>query len=251
VTGPWRLIDGPAGSLRVYATPRAAGTRAPALLLCHELPRETDGATDAGRAYPALADRLAQECGCPVIAGMLRGTGGSDGDFSATGWLADLAAIADEEAGEDGALWLVGFGLGGAIALRTAATADARVLGVASVAGPADLAAWTSNTDRVLDRCRRSGVIRSGGFPADVAAWAAELVALAPLDAAAHLGHRALLVVHGSDDGEVPAAAARALADAATGGGPVDLRIVPGAGHWLRADPRVVATLVGWIERQR
>ena len=64
------------------------------------------------------------------------------------------------------------------------------------------------------------------------------------------LAGRPLLVVHGTEDDEVPAAAARALADAATEG-PVELRIVPGAGHWLRADPRVVATLVGWLERQR
>jgi hypothetical protein len=27
------------------------------------------------------------------------------------------------------------------------------------------------------------------------------------------------------------------------------LRIIQGAGHWLRADPRMVATLVGWMDR--
>jgi uncharacterized protein len=251
VTSPWHQIDGPAGSLRVYSTPtvgRSDGS--PVMLLCHELPRVSAIAADAGRAYPALADRLAQECGCRVVAGMLRGAGGSDGDFSATGWLHDVAAIAEHEVGQDGALWLVGFGLGGAIALR-AATSDARVCGVASVAGPADLAAWVSDADRVLARCRRSGAIRADGFPSDVAAWAAELVDLAPLDAAGRLEGRPFLVVHGSDDAEVPAAAARALADAAGAGARVELRIVPGASHWLRADPRVVATLVGWIERQR
>lgn len=219
------------------------------IVLCHELPRDPDGATDAGRGYPALADRLSEECGCRVIVGMLRGTSGSDGDFSANGWLDDLAAISDEEAGPDGSLWLIGFGFGAAIALWTA-TREPRVRGVASVAGPADLTAWVANRDKVLARCRRSGVIRSEHFPDDVDSWIAEFVALAPLEAAARLGSRPLLVVHGSDDAEVPVAAARAVADAATGG-PVDLRIVPGAGHWLRADPRVVATLVGWIERQR
>ncbi len=122
--------------------------------------------------------------------------------------------------------------------------------GVASLAGPADLAAWVADPAAVLGRCRRSGVIRPDGFPADEAAWAAELAELQPLDAAAHLGDRPLLVVHGADDNEVPTAAARAVADA-VGDGTVDLRIVPGAGHWLRADPRVVATLIGWLERQR
>lgn len=89
----------------------------------------------------------------------------------------------------------------------------------------------------------------TAGFPADPRAWAAELSALRPVEAAAALGPRPLLVVHGADDPEVPSAAARALVDAASG--PVELRVVPGAAHELRADPRVVATLVGWIERQQ
>lgn len=254
--GHWRVVDGEAGPLRVYETPASPGGRAGTaagsgslVVLCHELPREPDRANDAGRGYPALADRLSEECACRVVVPMLRGTSGSAGDFSAGSWLQDLVTITDAEVGSAGNVWLIGFGFGGAIALRTGAQ-DKRVAGVATIAGPADLTAWVSNREKVLDRCRRSGVISSEGFPPDVDAWAAEIVALAPLDAAAHLGPRPLLVVHGSDDSEVPVAAGRAIADAATGG-PVDLRIVPAAGHWLRADPRVVATLVGWIERHR
>lgn len=262
----------------MYVTPTGpAPATVPVVILCHELPRDPGGPTDAGRGYPALADRLAEECGCRVVVGMLRGTGGSGGDFSADGWLEDLSTIAGEAGAPHAGdpvptpppttpapptaapapptaptappLWLIGFGFGGAIALRAAAS-DPRVRGVASVAGPADLTAWAANRQALLQRCRRSGVIHTEGFPEDVDTWAAEIVALSPLQAAAQLGTRPLLVAHGSDDDEVPVAAARALADAATDG-PVDLRVVPGAGHWLRADPRVVATLVGWIERHR
>lgn len=250
MAGQWRLVDGKAGTLRAYVTPVEPPEPPGAMvLLCHELPRGPAGATDAGRGYPALADRLAGECGSRVVVGMLRGAGGSEGDFSADGWLEDLGSVADAVGQAGSTFWLVGFGLGGAMALRMA-TRDERVCGVASVAGPADLAAWAADRTAVLARCRRSGVISAPQFPLDVGAWATELVALAPLDAAAHLGSRPLLVMHGSDDAEVPVAAARALADAATTG-PVDLRVVPGAGHWLRADPRVVASLVGWIERHR
>ena len=248
--GFWRVVDGKAGPLRIYETPALTSAASSALVvLCHELPREPDRATDAGSGYPALAERLSEECASRVIVPMLRGTSGSAGDFSAGGWLEDLVTVADAEVGLDGTLWLIGFGFGGAIALRTAAR-DQRVRGVASIAGPADLTAWVAHHERILDRCRRSGVISTEGFPPDVDDWVAQIVALAPLDAVSRLGNRTLLVVHGSDDAEVPVAAARALADAATDG-PVDLRIVPGAGHWLRADPRVVATLVGWIERHR
>jgi putative redox protein len=55
-------------------------------------------------------------------------------------------------------------------------------------------------------------------------------------------------LVHGSDDPTVPVSDARALADAA--GGDADLRVIPGAGHRLRHDPRAVAALMGWMERQ-
>jgi pimeloyl-ACP methyl ester carboxylesterase len=252
VPGTWRSVEGPAGQLRVYESP-ASPAASTVVLLCHDLPREQGGASDLGRAYPPLADRLSEECGCRVVAGMLRGAGGSAGDFSAQGWLDDLASLVDAEAGPAGEAWLVGFGLGGALALRTA-TSDARVRGVVSVAAPADFAGWVSNLDRFLSACRRSGVIRTASFPKDPGAWAAELVGLSPLEAAARLRATPLLVVHGSNDAEVPTAAARAIADAAEEGekgASVDLRIVSSAGHLLMADPRVFATLVGWIERHR
>jgi putative redox protein len=90
-------------------------------------------------------------------------------------------------------------------------------------------------------------VITSKNFPASVEAWAKELSLLNPTEDAAQLRGRPLLVVDGSDDPDVPVADARALAEAATG--PSELHVVHGAGHWLRADPRVVAILVGWLER--
>lgn len=251
MTGPWGLVDGPAGVLRTYATATPPGSQpGPVLMLCHELPRVRDSAADTGRTFPALADRLAQETGFGVVAGMLRGAGGSEGDFSANGWLEDLTFLMDHHVGADGRIWLVGFDLGGDLALRLAAD-DGRVAGVASLGAPADLGSWVADPAAAVARCRSSGVISSSGFPPDVAAWAAELAALRPLEAAARLYGRPLLVVHGTDDDEVPTAAAPALADAAAASSAAELRLVPGAGHWLRADPRVVATLIGWVERQR
>ena len=57
------------------------------------------------------------------------------------------------------------------------------------------------------------------------------------------------LIGHGSDDVEVPVGDARALHSAADGR--AELRVIQGAGHWLRADPRMVATLLGWLDRHR
>ena len=92
-------------------------------------------------------------------------------------------------------------------------------------------------------------MITSPEFPASVDTWAKELSLLRPREDAEMLKGRPLLVVHGADDPDVSVDDARALSEAATG--PSDLRVVFGAGHWLRADPRVIAILVGWLERLR
>ena len=55
------------------------------------------------------------------------------------------------------------------------------------------------------------------------------------------------MIVHGSIDDVVPLSDARVLADSAPG---AELRIITGAGHRLRHDPRAVAVLIGWLERQ-
>ncbi len=239
-------IDGPAGVIRLYTAGSAKPGR-PIVVLCHELPRVAAAASELDGAYPDLCERLAAECDCFVAVGMLRGTANSSGDFSAPGWLADLRVVIDHVATLAAPLWLVGFGLGGAFALREAVD-DERVSGVASIAGPADLTEWLADPSSVLQRCRKSGVIKTNGFPSDEREWAAQVVGLAPLKAAEELDGRPLLVMHGSEDAELAVGAARALAASATSGS-AELRIVPGAGHWLRADPRVVASLIGWIER--
>lgn len=239
-------MEGAAGRLDAYVSVPLPDEGGSLVLLCHDLPRGDTSAADVGSTFPDLADHLAAESRWRVATATLRGAGTSAGNFSALGWLEDLRAVAAAEAGPDEGLRLVGFGLGGALALRFAAS-DERVRGVAALGTADDLSGWAAQPDRLVARCRASGVITDPAFPPDPEAWAAELADLRPLEAAAALGERPLLVMHGADDADVPVAAARALADAAAGS---ELRIVPGAGHWLRADPRVVATLVGWLERQ-
>jgi len=248
VSGPFRVVDGPAGSLRVYTSPSPGSQGAPALFVSHELPLAEGAAPEVGRTFPALADRLSHESGWAVVTATFRGAGASNGDFSIEGWLEDLRFLLDLEVEEATPRWLAGFGLGGALALRVAAE-DERVRGVACLGTTSDPSAFAVDPEALLERCRRSGVVRRRDFPPDLERWAIEFAELDPVAAAAALGRRSLLVVHGAEDREVPALAALELADAAIG--PVDLRIVPGAGHLLRADPRVVATLMGWLERQR
>ena len=60
------------------------------------------------------------------------------------------------------------------------------------------------------------------------------------------MGGKPLLLVHGSDDRVVPSFDARVIADAHGG---ADLRIIDGATHRLRFDPRTTAVLIGWLDR--
>ena len=246
--GPFRLRPGPAGDLATYATATAPGALVHGhIVLCHDLPRPKGAAADVALTYPALADRLARESGWRVVTAALRGAGESEGDFSALGWLDDLAFLTLTEVPESAPRLVVGFGFGGVLALHLAA-GDERVAGVACLGTPADLSQLAADPEGLLARCRQTGVVTAPDFPASVDTWAKELSVLHPTEDAALLKGRPLLVAHGSEDPDVPAADARALADAATG--PSELHTVLGAGHWLRADPRVIAILVGWLERR-
>jgi putative redox protein len=248
----WDSFEGPAGRLAVHVAPEvtASGPLTSAVVvLCHGFPLGADAAQSTGDSLPALADRLAAESGRCVVAGCFRGVGPSEGDFSLDGWLEDLGAFVSHGSGlvSGGGAWLVGFGTGGALALCLAA-GDQRVRGVACFGSPATFADWAQDAAGMLAFSRRVGVVRTTDYPPDTAAWADAFTRLRPDEASAGLAPRPVLVVHGVEDDEVPLADARVLADAV--GRSAELRVIGGAGHRLRADPRAMALLVGWLERQ-
>ena len=221
----------------------------PGLVLCHGFPREPKSARTSANTYPQLADRLATEVGWTVLTFNFRGTGDSEGNFSLSGWMADLRAATDHLLGlEDvGGAWLAGFSTGGALSLCVAGE-DERVRGAASLGARADFHDWLAEPAAFLEQARQVGVIRDAGFPADLDEWVREMREIRPLALIGKIPPRPLLLVHGGEDEVVPLVDARALADAAEG--EVELRVVSGAGHALRHDPRAVAVLLGWMERQ-
>lgn len=220
----------------------------PGLVLCHGFPAAPGGAATSAQTYPNLANRLAAETGWTVLTFNFRGAGKSEGDFSLAGWLADLRAAVARllEEGVSG-VWLAGSSTGGALAI-CAAAADRRVRGVAALAAPATFDMWAGHPRRFLDEARSIGVVSHRSFPSDVEAWSSELTEIRALDVVDKVPPRPLLLMHGTDDDVVPVQDARTLATAA--GNQVDLRLVHGAGHRLRHDPRAVAFLLGWMERQ-
>jgi alpha/beta superfamily hydrolase len=224
-------------------------TRVPALLVLPGFPRGASGAASLGNTDASLCDRVAREAGWAGLTFTFRGTGPSEGDFSIDGWLADVRAAVDalDARGDVSGVWIAGFRLGGTLAIVTAA-GDERVLGIATFAAPASLRTWVREPDWFLEYARRTGVLRTAGYPADADSWIRAIANLDPVDAARRLAPRSWLLVHGSADDVVPVDDARVLAEAA--GPSAEMRILVNGAHRLRHDPRAIAALLGWLDHQ-
>jgi len=241
--------SGPLTLHRYLAVPTGHGTSLPGVILCHGFPIGPLDARQSGVTFPQLMDRMANELGWAALTFTFRGCGSSEGDFSMQGWVDDLRAAIDHLEAETNpnGIWLVGTNTGGALALSVAAD-DPRVRGCALLGARADFDDWAGQPRRFLEHAREIGAIRSPGFPKAFDEWSRELRRFRPVDAARRFAPRPLLVMHGDEDESVPVADSRVLAEAH---GSAELRVIAGAGHRLRHDPRAVAVLLGWLDRQR
>lgn len=218
------------------------------LVLVHGLPRLVGMGRQAAGLLPELAEHVANESGWLVATGTLSGVGGSTGTFSATQWRRDLGVILDRIADDEQRVSLAGFGFGGSLALAVAA-GDERVRGVATFAAPAHLEPWCGSAQEIHRAVQIAGVVGDAHNLLAPTALYEDLLTIDPMGATAAIPPRRLLIGHGTDDAEVPASDARDLVGAADGR--AELRLIQGAGHQLRADPRMVATLLGWLDRHR
>jgi len=223
--------------------------RVPGLVLLPGFPRGQGGAATVGNTYASLVDRIARDAGWAALTFTMRGTGVSEGDFSIEGWLADVRAALDlmHTRTDITGVCLAGFRLGGTLAIVSAAH-DSRVRGIATFSAPASLVTWVNDPTWFLEYARRTGVLRTPDYPADPARWIRAIANLDVLDAARRIPPRPWLLVHGSEDDVVPIDDARKLE--VIGGESVEMRIVPNGPHRLRHDPRAIAALLGWLDRQ-
>jgi putative redox protein len=249
-----RITNGsfPSGALtlsRYLSLPSGNTQNLPGVILCHGFPTGPLDARQAGVTFPQLMDRIANDLGWAALTFTFRGCGTSEGDFSMQGWVDDLRAAVDhlEETVSPNGIWLVGTNTGGALALCVAAD-DPRIRGCALLGARADFDDWAGQPGRFLEYAREIGAIRTPGFPKVFDEWSREFRRFRPVDAARRFAPRPLLVMHGEDDESVPVADSRVLTEAH---GSAELRVVLGAGHRLRLDPRAIAVLVGWLDRQR
>jgi pimeloyl-ACP methyl ester carboxylesterase len=227
----------------------AGGSRRPGIIMCHGFPVGPIDARHSAGTFPELMDRVANEMGWLAMTFTFRGCGESEGNFSLAGWIADLGAAIDhleQECDPDG-VWLVGNSTGGSLAVCVAAD-DPRIRGIALLGARADFDDWAGQPRRFLEHARDIGAVRDPDFPPNFDRWARELREFRPLSAAKRFAPRPLLIAHGDDDDTVPTVDAKLFAQAH---GSAELRVVGGAGHRLRHDPRAVAVLLGWLDRQR
>ena len=232
------------------ARPRsAAGTKVPGLVLAHGFPDVNQGGRLSARSFPELAERIATEMGWMAMVFTFRGCGDSDGNFSMHGWRDDmLAACAFLRAmPEVRDVWAGGFGSGGSMALCAAAI-DTEIRGVAAMGAHADFDDWATHPRRLLEYARETTIISSRSFPSPFEPWARQIREVSAVGAIRSIAPRPVLILHGSEDAVVPVLESRVLAEAH---GSADLRIIDGGGHQLRHDPRAVAVLLGWLDRQR
>jgi putative redox protein len=250
MAGSYRFKSGQlqlAGHLATPPVRHAAGV--PAVVLCHSFRAGEGGAPSTAFTHPQLADRIANELGWVALSFTCRGAGESDGQFSLGGWLTDIRAAIGHVADLDGVtgVWAAGFGTGGALCLCAGAREE-RVKGVAVLGAPADFDDWGGQPRRLLEHARDVGLVTDPRYPPSFDAWVHDLRAIRPLQCVAAYAPRSLLVVHGTDDDLVPDFDARVIADAH---GSAEMRIIAGASHQLRDDPRAVAVLLGWLDRER
>ena len=230
------------------ATPGARPVASHALIIVHGLPRAMGMGRQAAGLLPELAEHLATESGWMVATGTLSGVGGSTGTFSASQWIADLRTILDRVDQGERRISLAGFGFGGALALRIAAD-DERIRGVATFATPAHLEPWCGGAEEFRRAVQIAGVVGDEKDLLPAEELRNDVFAIDPLLSIARVPPRRLMVGHGTEDIEIPHSDARDLVAAAEGR--AELRLIQGAGHQLRADPRMVATLLGWLDRHR
>jgi putative redox protein len=234
---------------RYLALPSVRDHTTPGVVMCHGFPIGPLDARQSAVTFPQLMDRVAADLGWAALTFTFRGCGASEGDFSMQGWMDDLAAAIDHLEAEvsPSGVWLVGTNTGASLSMCTAAD-DPRIRGVALLGSRADFDDWAGQPRRFLEHAREIGAIRTPGFPSSFDEWSKELRRFRPVDAARRFAPRPLLVMHGEEDESVPVADSRLLAEAH---GSAELRVITGAGHRLRHDPRAVAVLLGWLDRQR
>lgn len=229
-------------ALETYLSSPKVRDNSPALLICQDFPYDKQG---FGHLDKALADRVAREVGWPALVFNYRGCGASEGSFSFSGWKRDIDAAVSHLAEQRQGVWIAGFGVGGTLSICAAAE-NQQIQGVASISASDSFENWTASVEGLLSPSQKAA--KEEVLGKNFKQRADGMEAFKATEVMDKLKSRPLLVISGQDDRIVSMFDARAIADAH---GAADLRILEGGGHNLRYDPRTLALLFGWLDRNR
>ncbi len=140
-----RVDESPAGPVRVLGRLRHGSTTKSILVIVHGLGGDSDSH------YVLTAAALAERLGLACLRMCMRGAGGDGGDLYHAGLFTDVhAAIQSPELDRYERVLVLGYSLGGHLALRYAASGslDPRVRAVAAICAPIDLDQAVTAIDR-------------------------------------------------------------------------------------------------------
>ncbi|WP_201732124.1 hypothetical protein [Acidithrix sp. C25] len=191
--------------------------------------------------------RLVTSSGCMVAVVNLSGVGGSQGAFSPLTWRQDLVNTVSyfrDEMHVD-RVFMVGFELATIPVL--AAAAEIRDLqGVVTVSTIPTVPPYGLSVYELADQLESLGVGVPGSIEM-IKSWENEFHAIDPSLSVQSLSTIPWLIIQGGDDNAIDANDLRKLVEDVAGHG--ELHFISAGGESLRADPRLLALVVGWIAR--
>lgn len=194
-----------------------------------------------------LVERVANQSGWTVVSLVCSGLGGSSGSFSPMGWCDDIESAARffVESNKVKSVLLVGYDFSADVCLHVAAKSEF-VRGVATVSPIVSLEPYIENPHQLAARAQDVGV-KVPRKSLELVDWSDQLKEISPARSADRLKDKEWLVIHGRDDEQVGESELRDFLSIHGSG--AESHIVSAADHQLVTDPRMVAILLGWMER--
>lgn len=194
-----------------------------------------------------LVERVANQSGWTVLSVLGSGIDGSSGRFSPMNWCDDMNSVARYLVANFQAksILLAGYDIAAAICLYVAAKSDL-VRGVVSISPVIDLSGYMADPHLLAGRARAVGV-KVTTKESEIVGWSKELEELDPSRSAEAIGSKEWLVIHGRDDEVVTDSLLKDFLG--IHGVSAEVHILTAGDHQLTTDPRMMAILLGWMER--
>lgn len=197
--------------------------------------------------HKELVERLANQSGWTVLSMVCSGLDGSSGKFSPKNWCDDLESVAQYfvENYKVKSVLLFGYDFAANVCLYVASKSS-YVRGVATVSPLLSLDAYVENPEKLQRNLQEVG-IRVPRKGSDISTWSDQLSELQLSRLSEGLGSKQWLVVHGRDDEIVPESELKEFL--ALHGSLAETHFISAGDHQLVTDPRMMAILLGWMER--